>query len=96
VRNNVSPFHSITPPSLAYISLEQEKHEEDRYIREQEKKYFEKKKAELEKKLHEEDLTHFKEAIAPKMAEVSSLLKKTGDNVSDEGLEALARWKVGK
>jgi hypothetical protein len=76
--------------------LEQEKHEEDRYIREQEKAYFEKKKAELEKKLHEEDLAHFKEAIAPKMAEVSSLLKKTGDKVSDEALEALARWKVGK
>jgi len=75
--------------------LEQEKHEEDRYIREQEKAYFEKKKAELEKKLHEEDLAYFKEAIAPKMAEVSSLLKKTGDKVSDEALEALARWKVG-
>jgi hypothetical protein len=77
-------------------SHKQEKHEEDRYIREQEKKYFEKKKAELEKKMHDEDLAHFKEAIAPKMAEVSALLQKTGDKVSDEALEALARWKMGK
>jgi hypothetical protein len=61
-----------------------------------EKKYFEKKKAELEKKMHDEDLVHFKESVAPKMAEISSVLKKTGDKLSDEGLEALARWKLGK
>jgi hypothetical protein len=28
------------------------------------------------------------------MAEISAVLKKTGDKLSDEGLEALARWKV--
>jgi hypothetical protein len=30
------------------------------------------------------------------MSEIFTILKKTGDKVSDEGLEALARWKLEK
>eukprot|EP00977_Amphora_coffeiformis_P010311 scaffold2388_cov163-Amphora_coffeaeformis.AAC.7 len=35
----------------------------------------------------------FKEKIAPLMAEAEVLLGKSGDSISQEGLEALARWK---
>jgi len=74
----------------------QEKIEEDRFIREQEKKYFEKKKAALEAQLHDKELKEFKDTVAPSMAEAFNLLKKTGDTVSEDGLEALAKWKLGK
>jgi mevalonate kinase len=65
--------------------------EEDRYIREQEKAFFEKRKAELAASEHEE----YKQKIAPAMAEAQEALKKLGENISDKGLEALARWKLG-
>lgn len=69
--------------------------EENRFIREQEKKFFEKKKAELEAKMHEQELAIFEETVAPAMAEASALLKRSKDTVSDAGLEALAKWKLG-
>jgi hypothetical protein len=72
----------------------QEKVEEDRYMREQEKKFFERKKAERAEKMHEQEEAIFQETIAPAMAEAEQVLKKTGDKVSDAGLEALARWKL--
>lgn len=45
-------------------------------------------------KQHEHELAVFQETIAPAMAEVQALLKKTNDKVSDAGLESLARWKL--
>jgi len=48
----------------------------------------------LETKLHEETLKEFQATVAPAMAEVEALLKTTGDKVSDEGLELLAKWKL--
>lgn len=69
----------------------QEKVEEDRYMRELEKAFFEKRKAELAANEHEQ----YKQKIAPAMAEVQEALKKSGDKISDAGLEALARWKLG-
>lgn len=88
--------NSTRRDSHAFLSLEppQEKVEEDRFMREQEKKFFEKKKKELEAKMHEQELAIFQETIAPSMAQAEVLLKKTGDKVSDAGLEALARWKL--
>lgn len=37
----------------------------------------------------------FEEVVAPAMVECQELLKKTGDNISNDGLEALAKWKLG-
>jgi hypothetical protein len=52
-------------------------------------------KAQKERKMQEAEEKMFREQIAPAMAEAESALKKTRDSVSDAGLEALARWKVG-
>lgn len=45
-------------------------------------------------KMKQEELKHFEDVIAPAMAVAESLLSKTGDKVSDAGLEALAKWKT--
>jgi hypothetical protein len=94
-----SPFRFLfffarqTPVKLY---MKQEKVEEDRYIREQEKMFFAKKKAEMADKLHGEEEKLYKETIAPAMAEAELVLKKAGaTNISHEGLEAIAKWKLG-
>lgn len=71
-----------------------ERVEEDRFMREQEKKFFEQKKQEL---TQQKDVDEFQNKIAPAMAEAMAVLKDAGDTtvVSDKGLEALARWKLG-
>jgi uncharacterized protein YfeS len=81
----------ITVPFYHFL---QERVEEDRFIREVEQQYFEKKKAELEREMVEQDLRKFEDTIVPAMAQAEILLQKTGDKVSEAGLEALARWKV--
>lgn len=43
----------------------------------------------------EQGLAVFEEVVAPAMVECQELLKKTGDTVSDQGLELLAKWKLG-
>ena len=63
-------------------------------MREQEKKFFEKKRKEMAEKMKEEEAAVFQESIAPAMAEAEMVLKKTGDEISHDGLEALARWKL--
>jgi uncharacterized protein YutE (UPF0331/DUF86 family) len=73
----------------------QKKVEEDRFMREQEKKFYEKKKAELSTKQQDSDMKHFQEVIAPCMADIHEILAKTGDDISHEGYEALAKWKLG-
>ncbi|GKY99594.1 hypothetical protein MPSEU_000913700 [Mayamaea pseudoterrestris] len=69
--------------------------EEERFIKEQEKKFFEKKKAELDSKQHENELKQFQGVIAPCMADIHEILEKTGDDISHEGYEAIAKWKLG-
>ena len=68
--------------------------EEERYMRQQEKKFFEAKKAAMVEKMHAEEEAVFQESIAPAMAEAEKILKDTGDKVSHSGLEAIARWKM--
>lgn len=63
-------------------------------MKQNEKKFFEKKKNEMAAKMKQEELKHFEDVIAPAMAVAESLLSKTGDKVSDAGLEALAKWKT--
>lgn len=83
----------IWSPFLFSITY-QEKVEEDRYIREQEKEFFEKKKAEHSAEMALKDQEIFQKQIAPVMVQVQELLKKTNDSVSSHGLEAIARWKL--
>jgi len=64
-------------------------------MRELEVKYLEKKKKENVAAMAAHEEEEFKEKIAPLMAEVEVLLEKSGDSISHEGLEALARWKSG-
>ena len=73
----------------------QEKVEEDRYMRDLERQYVEKKKAEMAEKMAAEEEEKFKDVIAPAMAEAEVLLSKTGDSVSHDALENLAKWKAG-
>lgn len=62
-------------------------------MREQEKKFIEKKRAEMAEHSKEEEMKVFEETVAPVMAEVQALLSKTGDKVSTEALENLVKWK---
>lgn len=71
--------------------LRQEKVEEDLFMKKQEKAFFEQKRAEV----LESERKAFQETIDPTMAEVNRILKSTNDSVSQDGLEALARWKTG-
>lgn len=63
-------------------------------MREQEKAFFDKKRATMEKKMHAEEEKEYKEHVAPAMVQVEALLKKTGDSVGHDGLEAIAKWKL--
>jgi hypothetical protein len=64
-------------------------------MREQEKKFFEQKKAEMDEKMHATELAAFEASVAPAMAEAENALSKTGDKISVAGLEAIAKWKLG-
>lgn len=89
-------MHEFTLARMTDPFAKQEKVEEDRYMREQEKKFYAKKKAEMADKLHGEEEKLFQEKIAPTMAEAEQVLKLSGDTaVSHDGLEAIARWKLG-
>lgn len=72
-----------------------ERIEEDRFMREQTKEFLEKKKQSMKEKMHHEEEAHYAEKIAPAMAQAESVLKKSGSWVSHDGLEALAKWKLG-
>jgi hypothetical protein len=58
-------------------------------MREQEKAFFAKKAAQ-----QNAELTEFESVVAPAMLEAELLLKKTGDKISEAGLEAIANWKL--
>ena len=73
----------------------QEKVEEDRYMREMEKSFFEKKNREMADKMTAEKTKEYQEKIAPAMAEIEVALKKSNDKISHAGLETIARWKLG-
>jgi NADH:ubiquinone oxidoreductase subunit E len=74
----------------------QEKVEEDLYIRQQEMKFYERKREQAQHEMAEKELQYFRDTIAPAMAQAQELLKASGDTVSDAGLEAVARWKLGQ
>jgi hypothetical protein len=68
----------------------QERVEEELFVRELEKKYFTQRRTELEREAKEGQLRR----LVPVMAHAEELLRRSGDEVSDAGLEAVARWKL--
>ena len=69
--------------------------EEDRFIRAQEQAWTEKLRqvrAEQES-IHAQDL--HSQIVDPVKTDIAQILRKSGDSVSDEALEALAKWKLG-
>ena len=65
-------------------------------MREQEKKFIEKKKAEMAAQMHADEMKEYEMTVAPAMAQAQSIIDQAGDSVSDASLEALALWKLGK
>ena len=72
----------------------QGKVEEDRYLKVQENQWLEKLrtlKAQEEKDRHQK---HQDEVVGPVKKDLLDLLSKTGDTISDEGLENLAKFRL--
>jgi len=64
-------------------------------MREQEKAYFEKKKKEFAAAQNEASMHVHNEIVSPAMEEIQAILVNSGDTVSHEGMEAIAKWKLG-
>ena len=68
--------------------------EEDRYMRAQEELWKEKlRKLRAEADVAEATDLH-KQVVEPVKSHISSMLEASGDSVSDEALESLAKWKL--
>jgi len=74
--------------------MSQGKVEEDRYLKQQEEKWYEQlrvlrgqKEKDREQKLHDD-------IVEPVKKDFADLLAKTGDTISDEGLENLAKFRL--
>jgi len=77
-------------------TTEQERVEEDRFMRAQDEKWREKLREIRALEATDEEHRIHSEVISPVMQEVSSMLAATGDgNVSETGLERMAKWKLG-
>ena len=68
--------------------------EEDRYMRQQEEAWKEKLRQLTAQEASEQDQQIHDEVVSPVMADIEAMLKETGDSVSKEGLEKLAKWKI--
>ena len=72
----------------------QGKVEEDRYLKEQENQWLEKLRALKAQELTDFHQKHHDEVVGPVKKDIKDLLSKTGDTVSDEGLENLAKFRL--
>lgn len=71
-----------------------EKVEEDRYMRAQEEAWKEKlRKLKAQEEAEREEVMH-NEVVDPVKADISKMLARSGDKISDAGLEILAKWKL--
>ena len=76
------------------ITQTQGKVEEDRYLKQQEEKWLEKLRA--LKAVEEEDrrAKHHAEVVDPVKVDIAAILSQTGDKISDDGLENLAKFRL--
>lgn len=72
----------------------QEKVEEDRYMRAQEEAWKEKLRKLRAQAEAEKEVSLHNEVVEPVKADIAKMLSLSGDKVSDEALEALAKWKL--
>lgn len=72
----------------------QEKVEEDLFIRDREKPFFETQRRKMETQARQQEQQVFDETVRPVMQEVQEMLKDTDDSIGEEGLQALAEWKL--
>jgi len=85
-----------TMASLQDTLKGKERVEEDRFMRAQDEKWREKLREIRALEATDEEHRIHSEVISPVMQEVSSMLAATGDgNVSETGLERMAKWKLG-
>lgn len=63
-------------------------------MRAQETAWKEKLRALKEQEEHERVDTHYQDVMEPVMGDVAKMLERSGDKVSKEGLEVLAKWKL--
>mmetsp|Transcript_72687 Transcript_72687/g.119798 ORF Transcript_72687/g.119798 Transcript_72687/m.119798 type:complete len:109 (+) Transcript_72687:52-378(+) len=80
--------------SLADQIKSKERVEEDRYMRAQEEAWKEKLRELKAMEEHEREEALHSAVVNPVMADVEAMLKTTGDSVSKDGLELLAKWKI--
>ena len=72
----------------------QKKVEEDRYMQAQEEAWKEKLRTLRSQQAHEQEQQLHDEVVGPVMNDVEAMLRETGDTVSKEALEKLAKWKI--
>mmetsp|Transcript_21762 Transcript_21762/g.53959 ORF Transcript_21762/g.53959 Transcript_21762/m.53959 type:complete len:115 (+) Transcript_21762:77-421(+) len=70
------------------------KFEEERFSKEQEKIWVEKLKAQRALEEHLRNESHYEHVVEPVKKEFSNILAKTGDSISEEGLENLAMTRL--
>jgi len=70
------------------------KFEEDRYLQQQEKQWYEKLRALRAQEELDREQKHYDEVVDPVKKDFADLLSKTGDKISDEGLENLAKFRL--
>eukprot|EP00934_Nitzschia_sp_Nitz4_P007135 Nitzschia sp. Nitz4//scaffold8_size234185//199563//199977//NITZ4_001293-RA/size234185-augustus-gene-0.278-mRNA-1//-1//CDS//3329559914//7125//frame0 len=71
-----------------------EKVEEDLYMRAQEEAWKEKLRALRAQEAAAREQVEHDEVVSPVKADIAAMLAESGDKVSDEGLEILAKWKL--
>ena len=76
------------------LRKQQEKFEEDRYMKQQEDAWKAKLRALKEQEAKDRQAEHQAEVVDPVKKDIEALLAQTGDKVSDEGLEALAKFRL--
>eukprot|EP00534_Pseudo-nitzschia_fraudulenta_P002421 CAMPEP_0201132436 /NCGR_PEP_ID=MMETSP0850-20130426/45737_1 /ASSEMBLY_ACC=CAM_ASM_000622 /TAXON_ID=183588 /ORGANISM="Pseudo-nitzschia fraudulenta, Strain WWA7" /LENGTH=84 /DNA_ID=CAMNT_0047402773 /DNA_START=102 /DNA_END=356 /DNA_ORIENTATION=- len=70
------------------------KFEEDRYLKQQEEKWYEQLRALRAQEEHDRVKAHHELVVEPVKRDFADLLAKSGDTISDEGLENLAKFRL--
>ena len=74
--------------------MSQGKVEEDRYLKQQEEKWYEQLRALRSQNEKDREQKQHDDIVKPVKKDFANLLAKTGDTISDEGLENLAKFRL--
>ena len=93
----------LTTPSIYFFligiwlwrnEISQGKFEEDRYLKQQEEKWCENLRAQRAQEEYVREVKYHEQVVEPIKKDFADLLAKTGDRISDEGLENLAKSRL--